>query len=121
MGGPAMPAVGWAAGIERLAMLAGAPSARARPIVVIPVGEAAQMPALELAQQLRREGWPVDLGYSGNLKKRLDRANKLNARLALIIGDTELQHEIVIVRDLDAGTQAEVAQAALVTHLDACR
>ncbi len=66
MGGPAMPGVGWAAGIERLAMLIAEPPAPPRPIAVVPVGEAGEAVALTLAEVLRQNGCPVDLGYSGN-------------------------------------------------------
>ena len=65
LGGPPTPGVGWAAGIERLAMLSqGAPEAR-RPIAIIPIGELAEGPALKLCMELRRAGFRVDLGDSG--------------------------------------------------------
>ncbi|MEA2754926.1 MAG: histidyl-tRNA synthetase [Aliidongia sp.] len=108
MGGPDVPAIGWAAGIERLAMLLAEPPEEARPIAVIPVGEAADIPALQLTQQLRRAGFTVDLGYGGNTGKRMKRANKLNARLALILGEDELKRGAVMLRDLDGGEQQEV-------------
>jgi histidyl-tRNA synthetase len=109
MGGPDVPAIGWAAGIERLAMLLAEPPDEARPIAVIPVGEAAELPALQLTQQLRRAGFTVDLGYGGNTGKRMKRANKINARLALILGEDELKRGAVMLRDLDGGEQKEVA------------
>ena len=86
MGGPSVPGVGWAAGIERLAMLATAPDAVARPIAIVPIGEAAQAGALTLAERLRGAGFAVDLGISGNTGKRMKRANKLGAAAALIVG-----------------------------------
>ncbi|MFZ5608143.1 MAG: histidine--tRNA ligase [Pseudomonadota bacterium] len=114
MGGPATPGVGWAAGIERLAMLACMPEEAPRPVVVIPVGEAAQLPALRLAHDLRRAGIAVEQGYRGNLKKRMKRANELGARLALILGDEELAAGNVTLRDLDSGAQVAVPHAAVV-------
>ena len=105
MGGPATPGVGWAAGIERLAMLAEAPQAKRRPIAVIPAGDAAQGPALQLAERLRGAGFTVDLGYSGNLGKRMKRANKVGAIAALILGEDELARNGVTLRDLDSGEQ----------------
>jgi histidyl-tRNA synthetase len=108
MGGPDVPAIGWAAGIERLAMLLAEPPEEARPIAVIPVGEAADIPALQLTQQLRRAGFTVDLGYGGNTGKRMKRANKIKARLALILGEDELKRGAVMLRDLDGGEQQEV-------------
>src|SRR4051812_13696288 len=73
MGGPAMPGVGWAAGIERLAMLVDEPPAPPRPVAIVPVGEAGEATALKLAEDLRRAGIPVDHGYSGNVGKRMKR------------------------------------------------
>jgi histidyl-tRNA synthetase len=114
MGGPEMPAVGWAGGIERLAMLIAEPAPLARPVVVVPVGEAAELAALALTQELRHAGIGVDLGYSGNVTKRLKRANKINARVALVLGEDELARGVVVLRDLDAGSQAEIARDHIV-------
>jgi histidyl-tRNA synthetase len=109
MGGPDLAGIGWAAGIERLAMLLAEPPEAARPIAVIPVGEATELPALKLTQDLRRAGFTVDLGYGGNVAKRMKRANKIQARLALILGEDELARGAVVLRDLDGGAQQEVA------------
>ena len=108
LGGPEIPGVGWAAGIERLAMLLADMPDEPRPIAVIPIGEAAELPALTLTQDLRRAGFTVDLGYSGNVGKRMRRADKIKARVALVLGDAELQRGVVMLRDLDAGEQHEV-------------
>jgi histidyl-tRNA synthetase len=57
------------------------------------------------------------MGYRGNLKRRMERANKQGARAALIIGETEAAQGVAQLRDLDAGTQEQVAFAALVERL----
>ncbi|MGY8996079.1 MAG: His/Gly/Thr/Pro-type tRNA ligase C-terminal domain-containing protein, partial [Alphaproteobacteria bacterium] len=49
------------------------------------------------------------LGYRGNLKRRMQRANKVNASHAVIMGDDELARGIVTLRDLDSGEQAELS------------
>ncbi len=117
MGGAETPGVGWAAGIERLAMLiADAPGAQ-RPIAVVPVGGGAETAAFNLAQELRRDGFTVDIGYGGNLSRRMKRANKLRARLAVILGEDEIRAGTVTVRDLDTGEQEEVALRGLRDHL----
>jgi histidyl-tRNA synthetase len=113
MGGPATSGVGWAAGIERLAMLAGDPPAQQRPVAVVPLGAAAEAKAQVLAQELRRAGVAVDLGYSGNVARRMKRANRINAKAAVIIGDDELAKGVATVRDLDSGTQETVPLAAI--------
>jgi histidyl-tRNA synthetase len=117
MGGPPTPGVGWAAGIERLAMLAGKPPEAVRPVAVVPLGAPAEAKALVLAQVLRQAGIAADLGYSGNLARRMKRANRVNARYAVILGDDELANNAATVRDLDSGAQETVAFDALVGRL----
>ncbi len=109
LGGPPTPGIGWAGGIERLAMLIEAPPGARRPVAVIPIGEAAQDLALTLAHELRLAGLAVEHGYSGNLKRRLTRANKKNARLAIMLGEDEMARQRATVRDLDSGEQLEIA------------
>jgi histidyl-tRNA synthetase len=108
MGGPATAGVGWAAGIERLAMLAGDPPSPPRPIAVVPLGEQAEAEALSITQALRNAGVAADLGYSGNLSRRMKRANRINARAAIILGDDELAKGVATLRDLDSGAQESV-------------
>jgi len=116
MGGPRTPGIGWAAGVERLAMLVGeALPPLARPVAVIPMGDS--LAALAVAERLRRAGLAVEMGFSGNLKKRLARAAKVGARVAVILGEEEGTRGAVTVRDLDAGTQEEVALAGLTERL----
>lgn len=117
MGGPPTPGIGWAAGIERLAMLLAEEPAVSRPIAVIPVGAADEIPALQLTERLRRAGFTVDLGYSGNVGKRMKRANRLNASAVVIVGEDERSRGVAAVRDLDSGEQDEVPLDALEDRL----
>jgi histidyl-tRNA synthetase len=119
MGGPSTPSVGWAAGIERLSMLLASPPPAPRPVAVIPVAEAQEAEALALLQKLRAAGVVAEIGYKGNLKRRMERANKLNARVALILGETEAAAGAVQFRDLDAGSQEVVPQHEAVRRLTA--
>ena len=121
MGGPATPGVGWAGGIERLAMLAGDAGPEDRPIAVVPIGDAAIEAALPLVHRLRGAGFVADLGYRGNLQRRMKRANKIGARAAVILGEDELAAGSATVRDLDSGEQESVALAALQDYLDRFR
>ena len=121
MGGPETPGVGWAAGIERLALMIAEPAGKPRPVALIPMGEEGERRALVLAQELRRAGFTVELSYSGNMKKHLQRANKANARVAVILGEDELKRGQAAVRDLDAGTQTDVSLTALKDRLAAFR
>ena len=119
LGGPKLPGIGWGSGIERLMMLADQAPTAPRPVALIPLGEAAERKGLVLAEQLRRAGLYVEMGYSGNLKRRLQRADKQNATHAVILGEDELAKGIVTVRDLASGEQKEVAFDQLVPHLSA--
>jgi len=119
MGGPAMPGVGWAAGIERLAMLIGEPPALARPIALVPLGEAAERAALKLGEALRDAGLVVELTYSGNLQRRMRRADRIGARAAVLIGDNELAQNAATLRDLDSGAQELVPLGDLPARLKA--
>ena len=116
MGGPALPGVGWAAGIERLAMLIAAPPLP-RPVALVPIGEAGEIAAVKLAEDLRDGGFLIDLGYSGNLARRLRRADKMGAIAAILLGDDELARGVATVRDLINGTQSTAPLAELRTRL----
>ena len=111
MGGPPTPAVGWAAGVERLSMLLAETPQAPRPIAVIPMGEAAEATALALLQSLRGAGLRAEMAYRGNFKRRMERANKISARAAIILGDTEIARGVGAVKDLATGTQTEIALA----------
>ena len=117
MGGPPTPGIGWAAGIERLALLLAEPPAAPRPIAVIPVDAGAEAETLELTHRLRRAGFTVDLGYRGNVSRRMKRANRMHARAALLLGDDERARGAVTLRDLDSGEQVEVPLAELEDRL----
>jgi len=108
MGGPPTPGIGWAGGIERLAMLT-TDYPEASPVVsLVPVGPAAEKQALPLADSLRRAGIAVDLGLSGNLKRRMQQANRIGARAAVLLGEDELAKAVATVRDMESGEQREV-------------
>ncbi len=117
MGGSAVSGVGWAAGIERLAALIGDPEAPPRPVMMVPLGEEAERHALPLAERLRAAGHVVEMTYTGNLKKRLKRADRSNARAAVILGEDELAAGRATVRDLDTGQQDAVALDAVADAL----
>ena len=119
LGGPPTAGIGWAGGIERLVMLANEPKAPPRPVVLAPLGAAAEAKALGIARTLRKAGIAVEQDYRGNMKRRMQRANKLNARAAVILGDDELAKGVAQVKDLDSGEQREVALDKLAEALKA--
>src|SRR4051794_2182900 len=109
LGGPHTPAVGWAAGIERLAMMIEAPQAETPAVVIVPLGERAEAEAEGIVAGLRREGVATDMAYRGNMKKRLSRANASGAAYALILGDEELDRGEAQLKDLATGEQRAVS------------
>jgi histidyl-tRNA synthetase len=117
MGGPPTPAVGWAAGVERLAMLLEAAPAPRLPVAVVPMGEAAEAAALNVLQDLRRAGVRAEMAYRGNVKRRMERANRMGARAVVLLGAEELARGVAAVKDLASGTQVEVPLADLARHL----
>ena len=117
MGGPRTPGIGWAAGVERLSMMVGDAPEAPRPIVVIPVGADQASKALIITQRLRKAGLNVNLGFSGNVKKRLNRANKVNAVAALLIGEDELAKGVATLRNMETGEQYEAPLSSLEEHL----
>jgi histidyl-tRNA synthetase len=119
LGGPTLPGVGWAAGIERLAMLIAAPPAPQSPVALVPIGEVGETAALKLAEDLRDRGFTIDLGYSGNLARRLRRANRIGAFAAILLGEDELARGAATLRDLGNGVQSEVPLAELPARLQA--
>ena len=117
MGGPETPGIGWAAGVERLSLLLDDGAEAKRPIAVIPVGGKAESEAMVVTEMLRKKGYRVDLGYSGNLKKRMKRANRLNAVAAVLLGEDELTRNVGTLRNMDSGEQKEVSLETLEDHL----
>jgi histidyl-tRNA synthetase len=120
LGGALTPAVGWAAGIERLAMLVGDAGRTPEPaadVAIVPMGEAAEAACIGLAATLRRGGLAVDMGFRGNMKKRMSRANESGARFALIVGEDELAAGEATVKNLTTGEQQRMALHAIPTHI----
>ncbi len=117
MGGAHTPAVGWAAGIERLSLLMLEDPLPLKPVSLIPAGEAAERECTRLAHEFRRRGFAIDLSYSGNMSNRMKKAVARGARAAIIIGDQELANKVVTLKMLDTGTQSQVSQKDLPAKL----
>ncbi len=113
LGGPKAPAIGFAAGVDRL-LIAAEPQG-AESVVdafVAPLGEVAQSAALVLARELRQRGISVEADTrGGSLKSLLRRANALGARVVLIVGEGELARNVVTLKDLAGHAQEEVPRA----------
>ena len=121
LGGPHTPAVGWAAGIERLAMMIGAPQADQTIATIIPLGEAAEARAIGLLAELRGWGIIADMSFRGNMKKRLQRANAAGSLFAIILGDDEIARGEATVKDLQSGAQSVASLDGVLDHLHRLR
>ena len=91
LGGPATPAVGWAAGIERLALLIAAPASDALDVAVVIEDDGVMASGWSAASRLRAAGMAVELVASGSPRKRYDRAVKRGAAEILVLGSVDGQ------------------------------
>ncbi|KNC10202.1 histidine--tRNA ligase [Klebsiella sp. RIT-PI-d] len=125
LGGRATPAVGFAMGLERLVLLVQAvnPEFTADPVVdiyLVASGQDTQSAALNLAERVRDGVHGVKLMTNhggGNFKKQFARADKWGARVALVLGESEVADHTVVVKDLHSGEQTTVAQDSVAAHL----
>jgi histidyl-tRNA synthetase len=113
LGGPSVPAIGFASGLERLVLSLPAATAEGeeRPDFFVAVhGAAALAPALQLARDLRRRGaWvEMDPHPTRSLKAQTRRADQLHSRHILFLGDEEVRKGILTVKSMEGGTQWEI-------------
>ncbi len=123
LGGPPLPGIGWALGVERtlLALEAegvAAPGAPRLTAFVVPLGAAAKARAVTLVAELRAAGVAADLAYGDRgLKGAMKAADRSGAAYAVVLGDRDLEAGAAPVKDLRTGEQTPVALDALLTHL----
>ncbi len=120
IGGPDIPGIGFAVGMERLISLL--PKERdtiSRPhLFIAALSEEPQKEAYRLVNQFHLEGIWAELDYEGkSLKSQMRRADKLKARYTLILGDEEIRKGKAILRDMDTHTQEEVSISDLLKIL----
>ena len=124
LGGSATPAIGFAAGEERL--LLSLSDTNIMPTPVAPVylatlGAQATRHGMVLAHQLRRAGLRVMKDYAGrSLKAQMKEAGRLQARYVIMIGDDEIARGEAVLRDMQSGTQDSLPFPQLVEHLMQC-
>jgi histidyl-tRNA synthetase len=121
LGGPPTPAIGFAMGLERLAMvLPGAPETYEAPteVFIAHHGDPARLWALKTAEHLRARGYRTELDHrASSMKAQLKRADRLKARLVLLAGENEITAHKVAIRDMAEGTQREIDEAELLAEL----
>jgi len=106
MGGRPVPGIGWAAGIERLAMLLASTPTAIPPVIVF--GDT----AIPTANYLRSQNIKTEIAFQSNLKNALKHANRLSAKWAILANLDGL-----ILKNLDDGSQSEVTLESLPSHL----
>ena len=121
IGGPSVPGVGWAAGIERIALLIEKPTSIKKQVSLIPIGEKPEIFCRQLSNKMRQSGIKVEMSYKGNLKKRLQKAVKLFSKAVVIIGDKELSKEVATVKYLDSQIQKPVKFSDLIKEFTGLR
>ncbi|PLX93097.1 MAG: histidine--tRNA ligase [Desulfuromonas sp.] len=121
LGGPAQPGIGFAIGLERLVLLRGDNRITLpRPdLFIAALGDEARDLAFPLMTSLLTKGFKIDMDFSGkSLKSQLRRADKLQARKVLIVGEGELADGNAPLRDMDNATQKTVSLTRLATELE---
>jgi histidyl-tRNA synthetase len=109
LGGPDVPGVGWAAGIERLSLLIPSHCTSNPDVVLIGVTEEFNFLLLPLMQQLINEAFRVEILYTGNISKKLKRANKIKAPFAIILGEEEVKIKVLKLKNLVTGSEEHMS------------
>ena len=122
LGGPNVAGVGWAAGVERLALLSGQSPRLDAPLVLIALSDAdggmsAETTLFAMASAIRNKGQRVEMPFSGNLGKQLKRADKLGARYVGILGADESARGVIVLRDMQDGSQTDIPLDKAADHL----
>ena len=114
LGGPALPGIGFALGVERVALLVGKDEAANGPeLFIAALGGEARQRSFSLMSDLQRRGISVEMDYEGkSLKSQMRRADKLHARYVLIVGESEVAAGTAQLKNMGEGTQVEVALTA---------
>ncbi|HEX2241373.1 MAG TPA: histidine--tRNA ligase [Actinomycetota bacterium] len=113
LGGPPLPAIGFALGLDRIALASGnADEAAPLDCYVVAMGERAATEALRLTTELRRAGLGADLDLvQRSLKGQMKDAARSGARWAVILGDQEIERGEATLKQLHSGEQESVALA----------
>ncbi len=118
VGGPDVSGIGFACGMERLAMLAALPKENIPTFYLAVIGKEAMETGFMIAQNLRKHGICGDYAFGDRSMKYLMRqADRTKARFALILGTNELENESIVVKNMADGTQEEVKTKDLISYL----
>ena len=108
LGGPDIPGVGWAGGIERLILLMNNNQKMNDKIHFILMDQTFQSYGLQVLNELRKNNLKVHFDYKYNLKKSLSIANQANSKYAVIIGENEVQNNLCTLKNLKQNSQKTI-------------
>ncbi|MFF1645819.1 histidine--tRNA ligase [Streptomyces sp. NPDC058240] len=117
IGGPALPSVGWALGVDRTVLALEAEGIElelpaATSVFAVPLGEEARRVLFGIVTQLRREGVAADFAYGNRgLKGAMKSANRSGARFTVVAGERDLAEGVVQLKDMESGEQTPVPLA----------
>ena len=117
LGGPSIPAVGFAAGVDRLVMLSSNLDETSGIISILPVEEKNFAYCYNLLKILRENYIKCEIFKGGNLSKNLKKIDKKNRKLIIIVGDDEIQKKQVILKDLSTGEQQKIEKTNLLEKI----
>ncbi|WP_336321465.1 histidine--tRNA ligase [Streptomyces lavendofoliae] len=123
IGGPALPSVGWALGVDRTVLALEAEGVAldlpaTTGVFAVPIGEEARRRLFGLVTELRRAGVATDFAYGGRgLKAAMKAANRSGARYALVLGERDLADGVAQLKDMESGEQEPVELDGLVEKL----
>ena len=117
LGGPSIPAVGFAAGVDRLVMLSSNLDETSGIISILPVEEENFAYCYNLLNIFRENDIKCEIFKGGNLSKSLKKISKKNRKLIIIVGDDEIQKEQVILKDLSSGEQQKIEKTDLLEKI----
>ena len=105
LGGPDVPGVGWAAGIERLALMVKSEFVNKIDVALMGQSEDFNYLLLPIMKKLTQKGFKSEIIYTGNISKKFKRANKVKASYAIILGEEEISKNILKFKDLATGIE----------------
>ena len=117
LGGPSIPAVGFAAGVDRLEMLSSNLDETSGIISILPVEEENFTYCYNLLNIFRENDIKCEIFKGGNLSKNLKKISKKNRKLIIIVGDDEIQKKQVILKDLSSGEQQKIEKSDLLEKI----
>ncbi|MFB7333444.1 histidine--tRNA ligase [Streptomyces adustus] len=124
IGGPALPSVGWALGVDRTVLALEAEGIElelpaATSVFAVPLGEEARRVLFAKVTELRKNGVAADFAYGGKgLKAAMKAANRSGARYALVLGERDLAEGVVQLKDMESGEQTAVGVNEIVAELE---